>query len=87
MATDGWAETSSIRAVDLALSFEDAGVAAIVYTDIGRDGMLTGLNLDQTVALATAVATPVIASGGVGGPAGPGGSPAASPRARASKAL
>ena len=68
VATDGWAATSSIRAVDLALSLQDAGVAAIVYTDIGRDGMLTGLNLDQTVAMATAVATPVIASGGVGGP-------------------
>ena len=62
VATDGWAATSSIRAVDLALSLQDAGVAAIVYTDIGRDGMLTGLNLDQTVAMATAVATPVIAS-------------------------
>jgi phosphoribosylformimino-5-aminoimidazole carboxamide ribotide isomerase len=68
VATEGWAETSSIHARDLALSFEDAGVAAIVYTDIGRDGMLSGLNLDQTVALAEAVATPVIASGGVGGP-------------------
>src|SRR6476661_3953168 len=68
VATEGWAETSLIRALDLALSFEDAGVAAIVYTDIGRDGMLSGLNLTQTVALANAVATPVIASGGVGGP-------------------
>jgi phosphoribosylformimino-5-aminoimidazole carboxamide ribotide isomerase len=68
VATEGWAETSSIRARDLALSFEDAGVAAIVYTDISRDGMLSGLNLEQTVALADALATPVIASGGVGGP-------------------
>jgi phosphoribosylformimino-5-aminoimidazole carboxamide ribotide isomerase len=68
VATEGWAETSAVRARDLALSFEDAGVAAIVYTDIGRDGMLSGLNLEQTVALATAIATPVIASGGVGGP-------------------
>jgi phosphoribosylformimino-5-aminoimidazole carboxamide ribotide isomerase len=68
VATEGWAETSSVRALDLALSFEDAGVAAIVYTDIGRDGMLSGLNLEQTVALGSAVATPVIASGGVGGP-------------------
>jgi phosphoribosylformimino-5-aminoimidazole carboxamide ribotide isomerase len=67
VATEGWAETSSIDARDLALSFEDAGVAAIVYTDIGRDGMLSGLNLAQTVALATSIATPVIASGGVGG--------------------
>ena len=56
VATEGWAETSSIDARDLALSFEDAGVAAIVYTDIGRDGMLSGLNLAQTVALADAVA-------------------------------
>jgi phosphoribosylformimino-5-aminoimidazole carboxamide ribotide isomerase len=68
VATDGWAETSSVSARDLALSFEDAGVAAIVYTDIGRDGMLGGLNLEQTVALAASLATPVIASGGVGGP-------------------
>ena len=68
VATEGWAETSSVRALDLALSFEDAGVAAIVYTDIGRDGMLSGLNLEQTVALGSSVATPVIASGGVGGP-------------------
>jgi phosphoribosylformimino-5-aminoimidazole carboxamide ribotide isomerase len=68
VATEGWAETSSIDARDLAQSFEDAGVEAIVYTDIGRDGMLSGLNLAQTVALATSIATPVIASGGVGGP-------------------
>ena len=67
VATEGWAETSSIRALDLARSFEDAGVAAIVYTDIGRDGMLSGLNLAGTVALGAAVAMPVIASGGVGG--------------------
>ena len=68
VATEGWAETSSIEAQDLAHTFEDAGVAAIVYTDISRDGMLSGLNLAQTVALATAVTVPVIASGGVGGP-------------------
>ncbi len=67
VATEGWSETSSIDARDLAVSFEDAGVAAIVYTDIGRDGMLSGLNLAQTVALAASVATPVIASGGVSG--------------------
>jgi phosphoribosylformimino-5-aminoimidazole carboxamide ribotide isomerase len=67
VATEGWAETSSVDARELALSFEDAGVAAIVYTDIGRDGMLTGLNIEQTVALAEVVGTPVIASGGVGG--------------------
>ena len=52
VATEGWAQTSSIDAPDLARSFEDAGAAAIVYTDIGRDGMLSGLNLAQTVALA-----------------------------------
>ena len=67
VATEGWAETSTLTAVDLALRFEDAGVASIVFTDIGRDGMLSGLNLEQTVALASRVATPVIASGGVGG--------------------
>jgi phosphoribosylformimino-5-aminoimidazole carboxamide ribotide isomerase len=66
VATEGWAETSSMPATDLGLRFEDAGVAAIIYTDIGRDGMLTGLNLDQTVALSQRLTTPVIASGGVG---------------------
>jgi phosphoribosylformimino-5-aminoimidazole carboxamide ribotide isomerase len=66
VATEGWAETSTMTAVDLGLCFEDAGVAAIVYTDIGRDGMLTGLNLEQTIALAESLTTPVIASGGVG---------------------
>ncbi len=66
VATEGWAHTSSVRAVDLALSFEDAGVSAIVYTDIGRDGMLSGLNLAETVSLSERLATPVIASGGVG---------------------
>jgi phosphoribosylformimino-5-aminoimidazole carboxamide ribotide isomerase len=67
VATEGWAETSAMAASDLGLRFEDAGVAAIIYTDIGRDGMLTGLNLEQTVALANCLTTPVIASGGVGG--------------------
>ena len=66
VATEGWAETSAMSAADLALRFEDAGVSAIIYTDIGRDGMLTGLNLEQTVALSRHVTTPVIASGGVG---------------------
>ena len=66
VATEGWAETSSLPAAELGLRFEDAGVSAIVYTDIGRDGMLSGLNLDQTVALAMRLTTPVIASGGVG---------------------
>jgi phosphoribosylformimino-5-aminoimidazole carboxamide ribotide isomerase len=65
VATEGWADTSTVSALDVALRFEDAGAAAIVYTDIGRDGMLTGVNLDQTVALATRLGTPVIASGGV----------------------
>jgi phosphoribosylformimino-5-aminoimidazole carboxamide ribotide isomerase len=66
VATEGWAETSSMSATDLGLRFEDAGVSAIIYTDIGRDGMLGGLNLDQTVALSQRLTTPVIASGGVG---------------------
>jgi phosphoribosylformimino-5-aminoimidazole carboxamide ribotide isomerase len=66
VATEGWAETSTLPAVDLALKFEDAGVSAIIFTDIGRDGMLTGLNLDQTLDLAARISTPVIASGGVG---------------------
>ena len=66
VAVEGWAETSELRAIELALRFEDAGAAAIIYTDIGRDGMLTGLNLEQTVDLAFQISTPVIASGGVG---------------------
>ena len=66
VAIEGWAETSELRALDLALRFEDAGVAAIIYTDISRDGMLTGLNLEQTIDLAFQISTPVIASGGVG---------------------
>lgn len=66
VAAEGWAETSAISASELARSFEGAGVAAIVYTDISRDGMLSGINIEQTVALAAAVSVPVIASGGVG---------------------
>jgi len=66
VATEGWAETSSLEAVELALRFEDAGVAAVIFTDIGRDGMLGGLNLDRTLDLAARISTPVIASGGVG---------------------
>ena len=66
VATEGWAEVSTIPAAELGLRFEDAGVTAIIYTDIGRDGMLTGLNLEQTVELAERLTTPVIASGGVG---------------------
>ena len=68
VATEGWSETSQIDARDLARAVEDAGIAAIVYTDISRDGMLSGLNIEQTLALASAVTLPVIASGGVGGP-------------------
>jgi phosphoribosylformimino-5-aminoimidazole carboxamide ribotide isomerase len=68
VATEGWSETSQLAARDLARAVEDAGIAAIIYTDIGRDGMLSGLNIEQTVALANAVTAPVIASGGVGGP-------------------
>ncbi len=66
VATEGWAETSTLRALELALRFEDAGAAAIIYTDISRDGMLSGLNLEQTLDLAFQISTPVIASGGVG---------------------
>ena len=69
VATEGWADTSTLRAADLARRFEDAGVAAIIYTDIARDGMLGGLNIAETVELSASVATPVIASGGVGSPA------------------
>ena len=65
VAVEGWAETSELSALDIARRFEDAGVAAIIYTDVGRDGMLKGLNLDATIALADAVSIPVIASGGL----------------------
>jgi phosphoribosylformimino-5-aminoimidazole carboxamide ribotide isomerase len=65
VAVEGWAATSELSALDIARRFEDAGVAAIVYTDVARDGMLTGLNLDATVALAEAISIPVIASGGL----------------------
>ena len=67
VAVEGWAETSEMAAVDLARAFEDAGVAAIVYTDIDRDGLLKGLNLAATLELARAVRIPVIASGGLAG--------------------
>ena len=69
VATEGWAETSTMPAAELARHFEGAGVSAIIYTDIARDGMLGGLNIAQTVALANGISTPVIASGGVGSPA------------------
>ncbi len=66
VAVEGWAETSSeVTVLDIAQRFEDAGVAAIIYTDIARDGLLQGLNLDATIELAEAVNTPVIASGGL----------------------
>ena len=64
VAVEGWARTSTVKALDLALRFEDAGVAAIVYTDIDRDGALGGVNIEATADLAFALTTPVIASGG-----------------------
>jgi phosphoribosylformimino-5-aminoimidazole carboxamide ribotide isomerase len=63
-AVEGWAKTSELSALEIARRFEDAGVAAIIYTDIARDGTLKGLNLDAIVALADALSIPVIASGG-----------------------
>lgn len=65
VATDGWAEVSDVLAVDLAQRFESDGVAAIVYTDISRDGMMQGVNVDATVTMAEASSIPVIASGGI----------------------
>src|ERR1700681_3485721 len=65
VAVDGWAETSQLSALEIAKRFEDAGVAAIIYTDIARDGLLKGLNLEATIALADAISIPVIASGGL----------------------
>ena len=65
VAVDGWTRQSTVKALDLALKFEDAGVAAIIYTDINRDGAMGGVNVDQTVTLALHLTTPVIASGGV----------------------
>ncbi len=65
VAVDGWARTTRMSALDLGRSFEDAGVSAIIYTDIARDGILTGLNIEQTLALANALTIPVIASGGL----------------------
>ncbi|MFZ0527546.1 MAG: 1-(5-phosphoribosyl)-5-[(5-phosphoribosylamino)methylideneamino]imidazole-4-carboxamide isomerase [Xanthobacteraceae bacterium] len=64
VAVEGWAATSELSTLDLARRFEDAGVAAIVYTDVARDGMLEGLNLAATIALAEQISIPVIASGG-----------------------
>jgi len=65
VAVQGWAEESELSALDIARRFEDAGVAAIIYTDIARDGMLQGLNLEATIALGDAISIPVIASGGL----------------------
>ena len=67
VATDGWAEVSDVSIVDMARRFEDAGVASLLFTDIGRDGLLKGVNIDATVGLARQVDIPVIASGGVKG--------------------
>ena len=65
VAVEGWAESSELSALDIARRFEDAGVAAIIYTDVARDGMLQGINWDATIALADAISIPVIASGGL----------------------
>jgi phosphoribosylformimino-5-aminoimidazole carboxamide ribotide isomerase len=65
VAVEGWAQTSQLTALEIARRFEDAGVAAIIFTDIARDGLLKGLNLDATIALADKISIPVIASGGL----------------------
>jgi phosphoribosylformimino-5-aminoimidazole carboxamide ribotide isomerase len=65
VAVEGWAQTSQLTALEIARRFEDAGVAAIIFTDISRDGLLKGLNLDATIALADKISIPVIASGGL----------------------
>lgn len=65
VATDGWAEVSDIQATELAKRFEQAGVSSIVYTDIARDGMMQGVNVEATVAMAQASSIPIIASGGI----------------------
>ncbi|MCX8518891.1 MAG: HisA/HisF-related TIM barrel protein, partial [Methylophilaceae bacterium] len=65
VAVDGWSKLTGHDVIDLAKKFEDYGVNAIVYTDIGRDGMLTGINIEATVSLAKAISVPVIASGGI----------------------
>jgi phosphoribosylformimino-5-aminoimidazole carboxamide ribotide isomerase len=67
VATDGWSRLTRHEVVDLARKFEDYGVEGVIYTDIGRDGMLTGVNIEATVRLAQALRVPVIASGGVAG--------------------
>ena len=65
VAVDGWSKMTGHDVIDLAKKFEDYGVEAIIYTDIGRDGMLTGVNIEATVALARQLTVPVIASGGL----------------------
>jgi phosphoribosylformimino-5-aminoimidazole carboxamide ribotide isomerase len=65
VAVNGWAEVTEYQVMELAKQFEDDGISAIIYTDIGCDGMLQGLNIDATVALAEAIETPVVASGGI----------------------
>ena len=67
VAVEGWVETTDIAAIDLARQFEDAGVSALIVTDVGRDGTKTGINLDFTCDIANAVTIPVIASGGLAG--------------------
>ena len=67
VATDGWSKLTGHEVVDLARKFEDYGVEGVIYTDIGRDGMLTGINIEATVKLAQALSVPVIASGGLSG--------------------
>lgn len=67
VATDGWSKLTGHEVVDLALKFQDYGVEGVIYTDIGRDGMLTGINIEATVKLAQALTIPVIASGGLSG--------------------
>ena len=67
VATDGWSKLTGHEVIDLALKFQDYGVEGVIYTDIGRDGMLTGINVDATVKLAQALTIPVIASGGLAG--------------------
>jgi phosphoribosylformimino-5-aminoimidazole carboxamide ribotide isomerase len=65
VATDGWSKLTGHEVIDLAKKFEDYGVEGVIYTDIGRDGMLTGINIEATVKLAQALHIPVIASGGL----------------------
>ena len=67
VTTEGWAKTSDVPVADLARRFEDVGVAALLFTDVGRDGLLSGVNIEATAALADAVSLPIIASGGVDG--------------------